>query len=141
MSPRSASIGSWLEGFFRDETGGSAAEFALVVPFFVLLVFGTIETGIMLSAVIQMHYSAERAARCLSVNVSGACSTATIDAYAKGFYNGPPLTGMLFTHDAAFCGNAAIPGHLVKGVGTYTLLDGFHATNVSITAKACYPVI
>ena len=141
MSMRAASIRAWLATFIRDERGGSAAEFALVVPFFVLLIFGTIETSIMLSAVIQLHYSAERAARCLSVNVSGACSTGTIDAYAKGFYNGPPLTGMLFQQDFPYCGTASIPGHQVTGSGTYTVLDGFHATNVSIKATACYPVI
>jgi Flp pilus assembly protein TadG len=135
MSSLVAPIRAWLATFIRDESGGSAAEFALVVPFFILLIFGTIETSIMLSAVIQLHYSAERAARCLSVNVSGACSTGAIDAYAKGFYNGPPLTGMTFTTSAPAC------GHLVTGTGTYTVLDGFHATDVSIRAKACYPVI
>lgn len=135
MSMRAASIRAWLATFIRDERGGSAAEFALVVPFFVLLIFGTIETSIMLSAVIQLHYSAERAARCLSVNVSGACSPGTIEAFAKDFYNGPPLVGMTFTPLVTTCGNQ------VTGAGSYYVIDGFHATLVTIRAKACYPVI
>lgn len=129
-SPRPALI--WL----RNERGATAAEFALVVPVFIALIFLTINGAIMMSAVIQTHYAAERAARCLSVNVSGDCTGDGIDAYAKTFYNGPTLTGMVFSPllDQP-CGNQ------VTGSGSYQLITGLAPTTVNISATACYPKI
>jgi len=129
----------WLSNmvvrFAHDERGGSAAEFALVVPFFLLLVFGTISVSILMSATTQMHYAAERAARCLAVSVAGNCSTANINTYAKGYYKGPPLTGLVFATSSLACGKQ------VTGSGAYALVSGFTFTNVNISARACYPLI
>ncbi|TCJ39499.1 TadE/TadG family type IV pilus assembly protein [Parafrankia sp. BMG5.11] len=122
--------------FCCDETAAAAAEFALVVPIFLGLIFATINGSIMMSAVTQMHYAAERAARCLSVDVGGACTPGGIDAYAKGFYNGPALTGMSFTPTSGVaCGNR------VQGAGTYELISGLEFTSVPISSEACYPKI
>lgn len=124
-----------LRRFLRDTAATTAAEFALVVPFFLIMVFGTINLGITFSAVSQVHYAAERAARCLSTNVSGNCAAGTINTYAKGFYKGPSLTGLNFVATTGACGNK------VTGTGSYQLITGFSKTAVSITAKACYPLI
>lgn len=121
----------------RDRSGAAAAEFALVVPSFIVIVFGTINGGIAMSAVTQIHYAAERSARCLATTVSSACTKAAIDTYAKGYYNGPGLTGFTFsspTTDPA-CGKQ------VTGTGGYEILTGFESTAVTISATACYPVI
>jgi Flp pilus assembly protein TadG len=122
-----------LRRFRRDRRGASSAEFALVVPLFVLVTFGTISTAIGLSAMVQMQYAAERAARCLSVNVAGSCSD--INAYAKGYYKGPSMTGLTFTKSAPACGNK------VTGTGSYQLVTGFKSTAISMSTSACYPVI
>jgi Flp pilus assembly protein TadG len=118
-----------------DDSASTSAEFALIVPLFLILVFGTINGSAMLSAATQMHYAAERAARCLSVDVAGNCSAGAIDAYAKSFYDGPALTGMNFAATAPACGNQVI------GTGTYELFSGVAATSVSMSATACYPKI
>jgi hypothetical protein len=123
-----------MTALIRNEQGGGAAEFALVLPLFVILVFGTINGSIMYSAQTQMHYAAERAARCKSVDVSGTCDDA--DAFAKGMYDGPALTGLLFTAtDDASC------GWRVTGSGDYQLMSGFDSTAVTISADSCYPKI
>lgn len=120
----------------RDDSAATAAEFALVLPIFLGLIFSTINGSIMVSAAIQVHYAAERAARCLSVDVGGNCSVATIDAYAKKFYEGPGIAGLIFTPTAGLpCGNQVV------GSGTYELVSGLNATSVSISASSCYPVI
>ncbi|HEY0957662.1 MAG TPA: TadE/TadG family type IV pilus assembly protein [Novosphingobium sp.] len=124
-----------LRRFLMDRSAATAAEFALVVPVFLLIVFGTINTAITMSAIIQMHYAAERAARCLSVNVTGACTAANVDTYAKTFYNGPAITGLTFTRTTPVCGNKVV------GTGTYEMLTGFSSTSVNLSASACYPVI
>lgn len=121
--------------FLSDDGAATSAEFALIVPLFLILLFGTISGSAMLSAATQMHYAAERAARCLSVDVTGNCSAGTIDAYAKGYYNGPTLTGLNFTATAPACGNQVV------GAGTYQLVSGLAATSVSMSAAACYPKI
>lgn len=119
----------------RDTAATTAAEFALVVPVFLILVFGTINLGITFSAVSQIHYAAERAARCLSTNVSGNCAAGSINTYAKSFYQGPSVTGLNFVATTGACGNK------VTGTGSYQLVTGISATAVSISAKACYPLI
>ena len=126
---------STLQRFLRDTVATTAAEFALVVPFFLLIVFGTINLGITFSAVSQVHYAAERAARCLSVNAPNyvVCAPGTINTYARGYYKGPPLTGLAFTTTADTCGTK------VTGRGDYQLVTGFSGTAISISAKACYP--
>jgi Flp pilus assembly protein TadG len=119
----------------REESGATAAEFALVVPTFLLLVFGTINVGMAMSAVIQIHYAAKKAARCLSTDVTASCTPGNIDSVAKGYYDGPGITGLTFTATAPSCGNQ------VTGTGSYDLLTGFSSTAVTITANACYPNI
>jgi Flp pilus assembly protein TadG len=119
----------------REDSGATAAEFALVVPTFLLLVFGTINVGMAMSAVIQVHYAAQKAARCLSTDVTGSCTAGNIDTIAKGYYGGPGMTSLTFTASAPSCGNN------VTGSGSYDLVTGFSSTAVTITANACYPEI
>ena len=77
-----------------DDSASTSAEFALIVPLFLILVFGTINGTAMLSAATQMHYAAERAARCLSVDVAGNCSAGAVDACCSGcgFRYGEPYS-------------------------------------------------
>jgi Flp pilus assembly protein TadG len=124
-----------IAAFFRDDRAASSAEFALVVPVFLIIIFSTISGAIMMSAITQMHYAAERAARCLSVDVSDDCPVGTIDAYAKTYYNGPGMAGLTFTPTQNQpCGNRVV------GTGSYELFTGVAATSVNLSATACYPV-
>lgn len=72
--------------FLRDSAGATAAEFALVLPVFLLIVFGTINMALAMSAVVRLHFVTETAARCLSVNTTGACTAANINTYATSLY-------------------------------------------------------
>lgn len=137
MSRLAALVRTRLAAFPGNSSGTTAAEFALVVPVFLALVFGTINAGLAMSAVSQIHYAAERSARCLATTVSAACTAGTIDTYAKAIYHGPALTAFAFaspTTDPA-CGKQ------VTGTGRYALLTGFASTSVTISATACYPII
>ena len=125
----------FIRNILADDGAATAAEFALVVPVFLLLMFGTINGSIMMSAITQMHYASERAARCLSVDVDGLCPVGSIDTFAKGLYNGPSLNGMTFVADDLACGNQVV------GSGTYELISGIDVTSVSLSSTACYPEI
>lgn len=135
MKARIALARGFLVRFANDRSAATASEFALVVPFFILIVFGTISTCLGMAAVINMHYAAERAARCMSVNVTGSCTAANVDDYAKAWYRGPGVDGLSFAWSSQTCGNQVI------GTGSYTIVTGFEATAMTITARACYPTI
>lgn len=140
MSTTAASFRRILRGLRRDEAATTAAEFALVLPFFLIIVFGTISTGLAMSAASQMQYAAQRSARCLAVNVTAPCTAANIDTYAKGWYKGPGLTGLVFTASDQMCGTQ-ICGKQVTGNATYSIIAGIQKTAVTLSAKASYPVI
>lgn len=137
MSGFAAWVRARLAAFRGDTSGATAAEFAIVVPVFVILVFGTISAAIAMSAVTQMHYAAERSARCLATTVSAACTKEAIDTYAKGLYNGPGLTAFSFTSPTT----DPACGRQVTASGDYAIVTGFESTSITISATACYPII
>jgi Flp pilus assembly protein TadG len=133
----------WLRGFVCDTSAASAAEFALVLPIFLLLTLGTISVGILLSAITQMHFAAEKAARCLSVDVAGNCpaTDSAIDTYAKKFYQGPALSGLTFSGPPSPLTNPLSCGNQVNARGSYQFLTGVSRSTVNLSASACYAVI
>lgn len=124
-----------LRAFARHQAGTAAAEFALVVPLFLLLTFGTINMALALSAVVRLHYATERAARCLSVDTTGSCYAANIDTYAKSLYPVGGVTGLTFVATQPSCGNK------VSAIGSYNVFTGIGQIPITLTASACYPVI
>lgn len=135
MTGRLGKIARAARSAWRNDSGATAAEFALVVPTFLLLVFGTINVGMAMAAVTQMHFAAQKAARCLSTDVTATCTTANIDTYAKGFYSGPGMNSLTFSASAPACGSK------VTATGSYNLVTGFDSTALTISANACYPKI
>ncbi len=133
MTRLATSAGARLRGFLRDSSATTAAEFALVVPVFIALTFGTISVGIAFSAITQMHFAAEKAARCLAVDVAGNCPD--VDAYAKSLYNGPGVTGLTFAASTPACGKQVVAS------GSYQFITGFQSTSLNLSATACYPLI
>jgi Flp pilus assembly protein TadG len=122
--------------FWLCERGAIAAEFALVLPVFVLLTIGTIGVGTMMSMIVSLHFAVEDAARCASVKTTVCTNAGTTQTYATGQYKGPTVTGLAFALTAAAAGNC---GNKVVGTGTYTLRTGLGAISVPVSASACYP--
>lgn len=124
-----------LRALAGNKAGATAAEFALVLPLFLLTVFGTINMALAMSAIVRLHYATERAARCLAVDVSGSCTAANIDTYAKTLYQIGSVSGLAFTASTPACGKK------VDGTGTYNVFTGVGQIAIGISASACYPVI
>jgi len=125
----------WLRAFARNETGAGAAEFALVLPLFLVVVFATINMGFALSAFIKLHYATERGARCLSVDPAGICNGGNIDSFIKTHYPVGALSGLSFVASQPGCGNR------VHATGTYKVYAGMITIPFTISASACYPII
>lgn len=135
MTTQLQRVGRFLRLFAGSDTGATAAEFALVLPLFLITIFSTIYLSFLLGAVISLHAATEQSARCLAVNVSGTCTTANLDTYAKALYHGPGIAGLSFTLTEPVCGKQ------VSGSGTFALFTGLGSVSVPLSASACYPVI
>jgi Flp pilus assembly protein TadG len=116
----------------EDERGASAVEFALVAPFFVLLVLGTIFICIQLFIVGSLEYAVEEGARCASVKTTICTNSATTVAYTQTKYFGPNVSPV-FSYTATACGNS------VTGSVNYTVNIGIVHFALPVTASACYP--
>jgi Flp pilus assembly protein TadG len=121
--------------FLRCERGASAAEFALVLPAFLLMIFSTIYLSFALGALSSKKCVTEQTARCHAVNKAGTCTAANISTYAVARYKGPALSGLSFTASTPSCGKQ------VSGSGTFSLYTGLGVISVPLSASACYPAI
>lgn len=117
---------------WRDDSGATAVEFALVAPAAVMLLVGIMGLSLMLFSIGNMHFAVEAAARCASAIPTVCSSPAAIIAYANSRYAGA-LVAPVFTYAPAACGNQ------VSASITYTLDVGLFQQSVPISATSCFP--
>lgn len=111
------------------ESGATAVEFALVLPSFLMLFLGILSACLAVFAAASLHYAAEGAARCFSIN---ACSTATAtQSYAQSLYHGP--------NSPTFLASTASCGHQVSGTLNFVLGAGTGQWTIPLSATACFP--
>ena len=127
----------------RDTRGNVMAEFALVMPVFLLFLFGAIEGCRMLWSQQVLETAAYETVRCMSV--SSACDT-TAEQQARVVAEAAKV-GLTITASAAtFTSNTSCRGHANSNkvtirTGFSTVLRGFLPMPTQIEATACYPVI
>jgi len=127
---------SLLGKYWKDEFGGGAAEFAIVLIPFTALIFAIIHMCLLFYANQTLHFATEGAARCASVLSGSTCSNTTnIQNYASGLYRGPNISAS-FGYSTTGANNC---GHTVTGSGTYQLNAVFVSVAVPLAASACFP--
>lgn len=127
-------------GLWCCRRGVTAVEFALLLPFFVTLLFGIIQFGQVLFFQAALQHAVIEAARCASIYSSAGsspnCSTpANVESYAAtqayGFNVG----------SSAFAATSPTGYHCVTASYPYNFsipfMTAFHLT---LTANSCYPV-
>lgn len=98
----------------RDDRGAAALEFGLILPVLVLLVFGVIAFGYMLSFRQAMSQAAAEGGRAAAVQMAGTSSGDRISAAraavndALDFYGVECTSGGALTHSGGASGNCAI---------------------------------
>ena len=117
-----------------DRHGASALEFALLLPFFLPIIFGTIEIGQMFWTQTAMQHAVEMAARCATINTTSCGTTTKIQSYAATQTYGLTLPAGTFTASTAACGNQ------VNASYSFPFLTGWFPASVSLTAQSCYPI-
>jgi Flp pilus assembly protein TadG len=117
-----------------DERGTSAIEFAITAPAFFLLLFGLIETGLLLWTKVGLQHGSERAARCATINQTMCGTVTAIQNYAaqESFALNPSPS--IFTVSTPACGNQINADYSYQFLTTY-----FGLPTVSIRAQACFP--
>lgn len=123
-----------IRQFLHDETGGSAVEFAMVVPVVLILIFGAIASGVMMYTVVKLQHATETSARCLSAKRSD-CSLTNITTYATSYYTGPALNGLTFTPTW----DSTRQCYKVTASGTFNFFMGQGLLSVPVYTQACYP--
>lgn len=94
-----------------DRAGGAAVEFAILLPVFVLIIFGVIELALMEWTHAALQHATEMAARCAAVNTVTCNNAANIEAYAATQAYGLTLKSSTcsgancFTYSNANCKN------------------------------------
>ena len=90
-------IASRLSEFSCDETGATAVEFAMVATAFIIMMFGTIYTGLMLYHKSSLKWAVELAARSAITNAS--VSQSSLQAIVNGHLTsiGVPAATVTYT--------------------------------------------
>lgn len=118
--------------YWKDEFGGGAAEFAIVLLPFAALIFAIIHLCLLFFANQSLQFAAEAAARCYSVDSINCSSTGAAQTYAMSHYKGPNIS-------PTFVATGTGCGHTVNGNGTYQLNAVFVRVGVPLAATACFP--
>ncbi len=124
---------------FADGRGGAAVEFALVLPFLFLVIYGIIEVGFLLWDVAVLDFAVEQAARCAVVNSAGVCNTQSgIQQVAWGW--GGLAIGVNI-QQSSFQIQSPCPGATggTQVAVPYTFTTGAPMLDLSLVARSCYP--
>jgi Flp pilus assembly protein TadG len=120
------------QGYWRNENGASAAEFALMVVPFLIMVFAVIGLSMMMYANQSLQYATEAAARCFAVDVTSCATAGDAQTYAANHYSGPNIAPV-FTATTAGC------GHTVTGSADLSLDVIVISITIPLSASACFP--
>jgi Flp pilus assembly protein TadG len=122
-------------GLLSCDSGATIIELAFGLTAFLMLIFGIVDIARVLWTLGSLHYAAESAARCASVNTTTCGSTSAIQTYALNKYYGEDLGGTNpFTYSATGCGNTVTASY------TYSLVIPLAGTySIPLSATACFP--
>jgi Flp pilus assembly protein TadG len=123
-----------------DRRGAALAETAIVMPVFVLLIFGVIESGLLMFAQISLDNAVGAAARCAAINTNICGTPAAIKNYALSQTVGLPHVAVAnFTPSNPICNNGSTQ---VSASYNFTSLVGTlvpYISSLTLTAAAQYP--
>jgi Flp pilus assembly protein TadG len=124
-----------LWNFWQNQRGGTAAEFALVVPIFGALTIGAIQLCVLVFANSRLQYAVDDAARCESVKTTICTSGTTTQNHASATFGLSSLSPV-FTASST----PQSCGYQVVGTATYRLNAVLTTLPVSLSATSCFPI-
>jgi len=121
--------------FSRDRSGATATEFALTVPVFIALVLGIVDGALMLWTQLGLQHGAEMAARCASIGATTCNTDDKTKTYAAQQAYGLGVTSSVYSVSAASCGKTVTASYTY----TFVFSQYFGVSNVSLSARSCFP--
>jgi Flp pilus assembly protein TadG len=122
-----------LRSLLIDATGSALIQFALILPPFLMMMFGVAEVGRVLWLQNAMHYAVQQAARCAAINTT-TCSAANVGSYAAGASGANvPAAAFTLTSPDPSCGRQ------VKGQYAVRLNIPYYKATWTLNAQACFP--
>lgn len=130
--------------FIADRRGAAAAEFALILPGLLFLIFGVLNLCLVVYASVCLHSAVQQAARYASTYTvaNGADpGSAQVTTFAAGRYVGPGISAAYSYSKTGACSSSsgAANGHAVSGSGSFKVSYGLGSVTVPLSAAACFP--
>ena len=123
-----------LVGLARACDGTTAVETAIVLPVFLLLLFGVIEAGLLFWTQSTLQSAVEAAARCWAVNKTQCGSTSAVQSYAASQAIGMTVSSSSFDVSQPSC------GYQVSISYTFSfIVSGLFPGTMTLNAKSCHP--
>jgi Flp pilus assembly protein TadG len=119
-----------------DRSANAMIQFAMILPAFLLLLFGTFEFGRLLWLQNAMHFAVEQAARCAVVNSTLCGSNSTTASYAASV-SGANIPSSAFTLDTTK--TTCTYGYIVTGDYTIALMIPYFRVSHRMMAQSCFP--
>jgi Flp pilus assembly protein TadG len=126
--------------FLDEQRGAAAAEFALVLPGMLFLLFGVINLCLVLYAAASLHSAVQQSARYAATQTNATGSdpgSSAVTTYAAGRYLGPSISASFSYSTTGSCSPSSA-GHQVSGTGNFNLFFGFGSVTVPLNATACF---
>lgn len=121
-------------GLARACGGATSVEMAIVLPAFLLLLFGVVETGRIFWTQSTLQYAVEAAARCSAVNTAQCGTTSSIQSYAVSQSVGITVSSSNFRVTEPSC------GHQVSISYSFNLIvTELYPGTITLNAQSCHP--
>jgi Flp pilus assembly protein TadG len=114
--------------------GGTAAEFAMILPALLLLVLGLIESGRLIWSQSVLHFAVENAARCASVDATNCGTVSAVQSYAVDRAGGLAVANSNFSVTTPACGSQVLASYPFQ-----TVVSNLLPFSITLTAKSCFP--
>jgi Flp pilus assembly pilin Flp len=127
-----------LNRLWRDIGGAAAVEFGMTAPLFFIVLFGIVNSGMLLWTQISLQHGAEMAARCASVDKIRCGSDADIKIYAADQARAPNVSADTFTVLRPDCGIQISASYQYDIIG-FVRWRGSPLLSITLPAQSCFP--
>ena len=119
----------------KRSEGGATIEAALILPAFLLIIFGVFDAGQLFWTQSTLQLAVQEAARCASINTTTCGSTSAIQSFAASKAPGISVAASSFSVTSPACGNMV----QISWPFSFAVAGLFPYSSITLSAQSCYP--